>query len=77
MFQVIAWCDEAIMKEWVASEWANVFTNPYNASSTGKILVGDLHAAQQTNVVKTALCSYKTELVNVPISASTNLSKRQ
>lgn len=39
MFQEKAWCDEAIMREWVASEWANVFTNPHRASSTGKILV--------------------------------------
>ena len=54
------------MKEWVASEWANVFTSPHSASSTGKILVADVHAAQQTNAVKTALCNCKTELVNVP-----------
>ena len=66
MFQEKAWCGEAIMKEWVASEWANVFTSPHSASSTGKILVADVHAAQQTNAVKTALCNYKTELVNVP-----------
>ena len=39
MFQEKAWCDEAIMREWVASEWAKVFTNPHRASSTGKILV--------------------------------------
>ena len=66
MFQEKAWCGEAIMKEWVASEWANVFTSPHSASSTGKILVADVHAAQQTNAMKTALCNYKTELVNVP-----------
>lgn len=53
-------------KHGVASEWANVFTSPHSASSTGKILVADVHAAQQTNAVKTALCNYKTELVNVP-----------
>lgn len=66
MFQKKAWCDEVIMKEWVASEWANVFTNPHTASSTGKILVADVHTAQQTDDVKAALCKYKTELVNVP-----------
>ena len=66
MFQEKAWCGEAIMKEWVASELANVFTSPHSASSTGKILVADVLAAQQTNAVKTALCNYKTELVNVP-----------
>ena len=32
----------------------------------GKDLVVDVHAAQQTNAVKIALCNYKTELVNVP-----------
>ena len=61
-----AWCDKAIMKKWVASEWANVFRNPHCASSTGKILVADIHATQQTDAVKTALRNYKTELVNVP-----------
>ena len=66
MFQEKEWCGEAIMKEWVASEWANLFTSPHSASSTGKILVADVHAAQQTNAVKIALCNYKTELVNVP-----------
>ena len=66
MFQEKAWCDEAIMREWVASEWANVFTNPHRASSTGKILVADVHAAQQTNkAVKTALHNHNTELVDV------------
>ena len=54
------------MKEWVASKWGNVFTNPHSASSTGKILVADVHAAQHTDAVKTALRNYKTELVNVP-----------
>lgn len=66
MFQEKAWCDEAIMKEWVTKEWANVFTNPHNPLSSGKILVADVHTAQQTDAVKTALCQYKTELVNVP-----------
>jgi len=66
MFQEKAWCDEAVMRVWVASEWANVFTNPHRASSTAKILVADVHAAQQTNTaVKTALHNYNTELVNV------------
>ena len=55
MFQEKVWCDEATMKEWVAREWANVFTNPHSASSTGKILVADVHAAQLTDAVKTAL----------------------
>lgn len=66
MFQQKAQCDKAIIKERVASEWANVFTNPHSASSTRKILVADVHAAQQTNAVKTALHNQKTELVNVP-----------
>ena len=37
MFQEKGWCDKAIMKKWVASDWANVFTSPHSASSTGKI----------------------------------------
>lgn len=43
------------MKEWVASEWASVFKNPHCASSTGKTLVADVYAAQQTDAVKAAL----------------------
>ena len=66
MFHEKTWCDKAIMKKWVGSEWANVFRNPHCASSMGKILVADVHATQQTDAVKTALCNYKTELVNVP-----------
>lgn len=54
------------MKEWVASELANVFKNPHSASSTGKILVADVNATQQTDAVKTTLRNYKTKLVNVP-----------
>lgn len=65
MFKEKAWCEVAIMKEWVVSEWANVFINPHSASSTGKILVADVHAAQQTDAVKTALHNYKTGLANV------------
>ena len=37
------------MKKWVASEWANVFTNPHCASSTGKILVADVHVARSAD----------------------------
>ena len=66
MFQEKAWCDEAIMKAWVNREWSNILTNPHNPSSTGKILVADVHTAQQTEAVKTALGHYKSKLVNVP-----------
>lgn len=66
MFQEKAWCDEAIMKAWIDREWSNTFTNPHNPCSSGKILVADVHTAQQTEAVKTALGKYKTELVNVP-----------
>ena len=54
------------MKAWIDREWGNTFTNPHNRCSSGKILVADVHTAQQTEAVKTALGKYKTELVNVP-----------
>ena len=54
------------MKAWIDREWSNTFTNPHNPCSSGKILVADVHTAQQTEAVKTALGKYKTELVNVP-----------
>ena len=66
MFQEKAWCDEAIMKAWIDREWSNTFTNPHDPCSSGKILVADVHTAQQTEALKTALLKYKTELVNVP-----------
>ena len=28
LFQKNAWCDEKMMREWTAKEWANYFTNP-------------------------------------------------
>ena len=66
MFQENAWCSESIMKAWIESEWANVFTNPPTPSSTGKILVLDMHRAQQTDDVKTLLRKHKTTLVSIP-----------
>ena len=38
MFQVNAWSDGAVMKEWIESEWGNVFTKSPSSSSTGKNL---------------------------------------
>lgn len=43
------------MKAWIDREWSNTFTNPHNSCSSGKILVADVHTAQQTEAVKTAL----------------------
>ena len=65
-FQPKAWCDESIMKQWVCDEWGNVFTNPLSTGSSGKILVADVHTAQQTDAVKRLLVNKKTVLVNVP-----------
>lgn len=65
-FQPNAWCDESIMKQWVADEWGNVFTNSPSRGSSGKILVADVHTAQQTDAVKRLLQMKKTVLVNVP-----------
>ena len=55
LFQKNAWCDEKMMKEWTANEWANYFTNPPTPGSSGKILVADVHRAQQTANVKKLL----------------------
>ena len=66
MFQPNAWCDEEIMKAWIESEWNNVFTNKPTPGSTGKILVLDMHRAQQTDVVKALLKKHKTTLVSIP-----------
>ena len=65
-FQPKAWCDESVMKQWVCDEWGNIFTNPPTSGSSGKILVADVHMAQQTDQVKRLLVTKKTVLVNVP-----------
>ena len=54
------------MKEWTANEWANYFTNPPTPGSSGKILVADVHRAQQTANVKKLLQNKSTLLINVP-----------
>ncbi len=54
------------MKQWVCDEWGNMFTNPVTSGSSGKILVTDIHTAQQTDEVKRRLVAKKTVLVNVP-----------
>ena len=54
------------MKEWTANEWANYFTNPLTPGSSGKILVADVHRAQQTANVKMLLQNKSTLLINVP-----------
>ena len=52
MYQEKAWCDEEIMKEWISTEWVNPFKNPIGQNSGGKILIADVHRAQQNNSVK-------------------------
>ena len=64
-FQKKAWCDKQLMKEWTRDEWCDMFTNPPPNGSTGRILVADVHRAQQTDPVKRLLQSKKTILVNV------------
>ena len=59
-------CDEKMMKEWTANEWANYFTNPPTPGSSGKILVADVHRAQQTADVKKLLQNKSTLLINAP-----------
>ena len=66
LFQKNAWCNEKMMKKWVANEWTNYFTNPPTPGSTGKILVADAHRAQKTANVKKLLQNKSTLLINVP-----------
>ena len=54
------------MKERAANEWANYSTNPPAPGSSGKILVADVHRAQQTANVKKLLQNKSTLLINVP-----------
>ena len=65
-FQENTWCDEQTMVKWIQSEWNNLFHNLSTPGSDGKILVADIHRAQQTENVKRLLARCKTKLVNVP-----------
>ena len=60
-----AWCDESIMLDWISQQWNNCFINPPTNGSSGKILIADVHRAQQTEKVKCIL-KKKTDLINVP-----------
>ena len=52
VFQPKAWYDENIMKSWVSEDWANHFLNAATQGGTGKILLADVHGAQQTSSIK-------------------------
>ena len=58
------------MKEWISTEWANPFKNPIGQNSDGKILIADVHRAQQTDSVKTQT---QTSLVNVSPGCTTRV----
>ena len=66
-------CDQEIMKEWNSTKWANPFKNPIWQNSGERILISDVHSAQQTNSVKELLKKYKTSLVNVPAGCTSRV----
>ena len=69
MFQPNTWYDEQVMKEWILSEWINPYTSTHDPGSSGKLLVADVHRAQQTEAIKCMLKKKKTVLSNVPLVA--------
>ena len=73
LFQKNTWCDEKMMKEWTAKEWAKYFTNPPRPGSPGKSLVADVHRAQQIANVKKLLQNKSTLLINVPPSCTSRV----
>ena len=48
-FEPSSWCHEAIMMDWIRTKWGNFLLNQSTPGSTGKILVTDVHRAQQTD----------------------------
>ena len=66
MYREKAWCGQEIMKEWILTEWANPFKNPIGQNSDGKILIVNVHRAQQTDSVEELLKKRKTTLVHAP-----------
>ena len=63
--------DGEVMKEWIESERGNIFTNP--PSATGKILVADMHRAQQTDEVIELLRQRKTIMVPIPAGCTSRI----
>ena len=53
------------MMDWIKTDWGNFFTNPSTPGSDGKILIADIHCAQQTENVKLFLSKCKTVLTNI------------
>ena len=61
------------MKSWVSENWGNHFLNPSTPGSTGKILLGNIHRAQQTSSVKQLLHKNKKFLINIPGGATSSV----
>ena len=61
MFQEKIWCDQKIMKELISTDWTNPFKNPNSQSFDGKVLMADIHRAQQTDSVNKLLKKHKTQ----------------
>ena len=55
-----------MVKKWISEQWGNVFINSPTTGSTGKMLVTDVHRAQQADDAKALLKKKNSELVNVP-----------
>ena len=55
-----------MIKKWISEQWGNIFINPPTTGSTGKMLVTDVHRAQQADDAKAQLKKKNSELVNVP-----------
>ena len=73
MYQEKAWCNQEIMKEWISTKWANPFKIPIGQNCDGKILIADVHRAQQTDSVKKLLKKHKTSLLNVPLGCTSRV----
>ena len=57
------------MKEWIFTKWKY----PIGQNSDRKILIADVHRAQQTDCVKEILRKHKTSLVNVPTGCTSRV----
>ena len=67
LFQEKALSAEPVMLDWISQQWNNCSIKPPTNGSSGKILISDVHRAQQTGKVKCILKKKnKTNLINVP-----------
>ena len=65
--------DVPLMLDWTSQQWNNCFINPPTNGSSGKILIADVHRAQQRD--KKKLYSEEKDLISVLPGCATHVQQ--